>query len=235
MELCMFHPVDHAMERGWVGRIEDDHVVHLAAQTLQAFFTGGGSAREHAVYPRAGVRLLAPVLHPPSIRMFDSQTSFEFGNPAAILGPDTEVVNGVGDDWFTVEVGPRIAGIVGSGEEIAGFTIFADWRARGLEPPKDRDFAFGLGPLVVTPEELPQAPEAVVRIFQEETTRGRFDGFDWLRARDLAAERTLLLPGDVLAGPPLAGPVVEPATVAEIEVEGIGTLRQTVLPEVELE
>ena len=47
----MFHPVGHPMERGWVGRVDGDRVVHLAAQTLQSFFTGGGTAREHAQYP----------------------------------------------------------------------------------------------------------------------------------------------------------------------------------------
>ena len=62
MRLCMFHPLDHPLERGWVGRIDGDQVVHLAAQTLQSFLTGGGSAREHAVYPLAEVRLLSPVL-----------------------------------------------------------------------------------------------------------------------------------------------------------------------------
>ena len=84
----MFHPVDHPMKRGWVGRIDGEHVIQLAAQTLQAFFTGGGSAREHAVYPLDGVRLLASVLHPPSVRVFDDQRSFAFGNSAAIVGPD---------------------------------------------------------------------------------------------------------------------------------------------------
>ncbi len=72
----MFHPVDHPLKRGWVGTIDGEHVIQLAAQTLQAFFTGGGSAREHAVYPLAGVQLLAPVLHPPSIRVFDDQRYF---------------------------------------------------------------------------------------------------------------------------------------------------------------
>ena len=87
----MFHPVDHPMKRGWVGRIDGEHVIQLAAQTLQAFFTGGGSAREHAVYPLAGVQLLAPVLHPPSVRVFEDQRYFCFANPAAILGPDAVI------------------------------------------------------------------------------------------------------------------------------------------------
>ena len=71
MRLCMFHPVGHPLERGWVGRVDGDRVVQLAAQTLQSFFSGGGSAREHAEYPLGEVVLLAPVLHPPSVRLFD--------------------------------------------------------------------------------------------------------------------------------------------------------------------
>ena len=51
VKLCMFTPRTIALERGWAGRIEGDRVVQLAAQTLQSFFTGGGSAREHAEYP----------------------------------------------------------------------------------------------------------------------------------------------------------------------------------------
>ena len=64
----MFSPRDQELERGWPGRIEGDTVIQLAAQTLQAFFTGGGNAREHAVYPLPEVVFRAPVLRPPSIR-----------------------------------------------------------------------------------------------------------------------------------------------------------------------
>src|SRR5438094_627497 len=70
MKLCMFTPKDLQLERGWPGIIEGDTVVQLAAQTLQAFFTGGGSARRHAEYPLAEVDLRAPVLHPPAVRDF---------------------------------------------------------------------------------------------------------------------------------------------------------------------
>ena len=55
----MFSPRDAELERGWPGRVDGDRVVQLAAQTLQAFFTGGGEAREHAEYLLADVRLLA--------------------------------------------------------------------------------------------------------------------------------------------------------------------------------
>src|SRR5207253_10446747 len=86
MRLCMFSPADRDLERGWPGRIEGDRVIQLAAQTLQSFFTGGGSAREHAEYPLDEVVLRAPVLHPPSIRVFDGG-DFSFATPASIYRP----------------------------------------------------------------------------------------------------------------------------------------------------
>ena len=67
MRLCMFTPLERDLRRGWPGRIEGDRVIQLAAQTLQAFFTGGGAAREHGEYRLDEVRLLAPVQRPPSL------------------------------------------------------------------------------------------------------------------------------------------------------------------------
>ena len=142
------------MKRGWVGRIDGEHVIQLAAQTLQAFFTGGASAREHAVYRLDSVCLLAPVLNPPSIRIFEGQQSFAFANPAAIMGPATDVEHRTADDWVWLDLHPRLAAIVGAHGELGGFTILADWRAPDLPAPKDRDFALGLGPVVVTRDEV---------------------------------------------------------------------------------
>ena len=48
MKLVMFSPQGEHLKRGWPGRVENDRVIQLAAQTLQSFFTGGGKAREHA-------------------------------------------------------------------------------------------------------------------------------------------------------------------------------------------
>ena len=76
MRLCMFHPNDNPIERGWVGRLDGDRVLHLAAQTLQSFFLGGGGAREHAEYPLAEATLLVPVQYPPTVRIFASDGSF---------------------------------------------------------------------------------------------------------------------------------------------------------------
>lgn len=232
----MFHPLDHPMERGWVGRIDGDRVVHLAAQALQSFFTGGGSAREHAEYPLAEARLLAPVLHPPSVRIFENQHTFAFANPAAVVGPGAEVsVRASNEPNDKVSQGvltvvPRVAGLIGASGALAGFTAFAEWRAPGLPVPKDRDFALGLGPIVVTGDELdPGHVEVVVRVDGRERVRGSAPGFDWRAGRDLAAEHTVLRPGDLVVGPGLdpVGGVGESAV--EIELVGVGVLEHAVL------
>jgi hypothetical protein len=175
----MFTPRELALERGWPGKIDGDQVIQVAAQTVEAFFTGGGTAREHAVYPLAEVELRAPVLRPPSIRFFDTESTFTFGNTASIYGPEDEVrPPGPAESRFC------IAAVIGAGEQIGGYTLVNDWRVPSLAPPKDRDFATSIGPWVVT--------DFVAT------------GFRWEHARALAAEHTHLRPGDLLVAPPFA-------------------------------
>lgn len=174
----MFSPAELDLERGWPGRIDGDRVVQLAAQTLQAFFTGGSSAREHAVFELGDVLLRAPVLEPPSVRLFEDERRFVFANPAAIRSPGAFVTRPHG----RLDVALRMAAVIGLDGSIGGYTGLAEFRAPELEPPKDRDFALLLGPFVDT--ELD-------------------DGFDWEAARDHAAHHTRLRPGDLLGGPPL--------------------------------
>jgi hypothetical protein len=219
----MFHPIEQPMERGWVGRVDGGHVVQLAAQTLESFFTGGGSAREHAVYPLEGVRLLAPVLHPWSIRVFDEQSSFAFANPAAVVGPEAEIANG------PLALLPRLAAVIGLEGALAGYTVFGEWRRSGAPVPKDRDFALALGPVVVTPDALAAQLSVRVRVDGEQRLDTGLGSFDWTAARDLAAQGTRLRPGDLLAGPaPGRADSVPAGASVEIEVNSIGTLRQHV-------
>jgi fumarylacetoacetate (FAA) hydrolase len=187
MRLCMFSPPDRDLTRGWPGRIEGDRVIQLAAQTLQSFFSGGGKAREHAEYRLDDVRLLAPVLHPPSIRDFYAFEEhvrrarelrgagqpppqwyeipvFYFSNPAAVYGPEDEIPRPDGVEELDYEL--ELAAVIGGDGQIAGFTVMNDWSARdlqrlemavGLGPSKGKDFATSLGPVVVTVDELDAA------------------------------------------------------------------------------
>ena len=177
---CMFHPIGDPMERGWVGRIDGERVVHLAAQTLQSFFLGGGHAREHAEYALAEVTLLAPVLHPPTVRVFEGPEDFVFANASAIVSPGAPVRLPPGAHAADLLLRP--AAVVGADEVVGGFTLLLEVRAVGLAPPKDRDFALVLGPSVLTPEEW------------------RPPGFDWDGALAYARANTVLRAGDVVAG-----------------------------------
>ena len=175
----MFSPRELDLQRGWPGRIDGDRVIQLAAQTLQAYFTGGGLAREHAEYPLADVVLRPPVLHPPSVRIFDGDGDFRFANPAAIVAADAEVAPPPGGS--RLEPVRRSAAIVGRERAIGGFTELVEWTAPELFGEKARDFALALGPEVTTPDEgVPEGP-------------------DWERLLAHAAANTCLYPGDILA------------------------------------
>ena len=204
----MFSPRELSLERGWPGRIDGDRIVQLAAQTLQAFFTGGGKAREHAEYSLSDVALRAPVLRPPSIRVFGGD-DFLFANPASIYGPDDAILWPEGADHLEAEL--RVAAVIGADQRIGGFTLMNDWIAHGLAGTKARDFATSMGPIVVTPDELVS------------------EGPDWDSLVEIAARNTRLLPGDVLAAEGVRqGRELGPGDVAELELEGIGALRNRV-------
>ena len=175
MKLCMFTPAEMDLERGWPGRVDGDQVVQFAAQTLQSFFTGGGDAREHAVYPLADVVFRAPVLHPPSVRIYDGVDDFRFANPAAIVVADAEIAV---PDAVGIE---RVAAVIGLDGAIGGFTPLVEWTAPQLRGEKSRDFALVLGPFVTTPDE------------------GAPPGHDWEQLVAYAAQNTRLYPGDLIA------------------------------------
>jgi fumarylacetoacetate (FAA) hydrolase len=270
MRLCMFRPLDRDLPRGWPGRLEGDRVIQLAAQTLQSFFTGGGRAREHAEYRLDEVRLLPPVLRPPSIRDFYAFEEhvrrarelrgtgpppeewydipvFYFSNPAAVYGPEDAIPIPAGVEELDYEL--ELAAMIGAEGEIGGFTIMNDWSARdlqraemtvGLGPAKGKDFATSLGPVLVTVDELDgSGAEMVARVNGEERSRGNSRDMyhSWRAIVDHAARNTRLVAGDVLgSGTVGSGCILEhgdgrwlrPGDVVELEIEGIGILRNTV-------
>ncbi len=204
MKLCMFSPPDHELERGWPGRIEGERVIQLAAQTLQSFFTGGGQAREHAEYPLAEVSLRPPILHPPSIRDF---YAFEQHVRAARASRGLDVP----PEWYEIPVFyfSNPAAVYGPDEEI---------------PYPERT------------DELDYELELAAVIGAE----GRIAGFtvmnDW-SARDLqrAEMKVGLGPSKGKDFATSLGPVVVTTdefdgSAVELEIEGIGVLRNTVGP-----
>jgi hypothetical protein len=209
----MFRPIEMPLERGWVGRIEDDEVVHLASQTLQHLFTGGGTARDHARYRLDGVELLVPLPTPPAVRVFDPNGSFEFANPAAVVGPRARVVSPTGSH-LAVDAG--LAGLVGL-DAVVALSPVARVRAPALGPPKDRDFAIVLGPWFTTTAEAPARP--TVRVTGDGVIgEPAASSFDWERAKRFAVENTRLRVGDLLLAP--AAVVVDVPPGADVLVDG---------------
>jgi fumarylacetoacetate (FAA) hydrolase len=266
----MFTPRELQLERGWPGVIEGDTVVQLAAQTLQAYFTGGGKARRHAEYRLHEVDFRPPVLHPPSVRDFyafeqhvkTARASrrlevpaewyeipvFYFSNPAAIYGPDDEVPKPPDTNELDYEL--EVAAVIGADADIGGFTVMNDWSARdlqrkemrvGLGPAKGKDFATSIGPIVVTPDEFDgSSGEMVARINGEERSRGNLADMhhSWAAIVAAAARNTRLRPGDILGSGTVGtgcilelgdGRWLQSGDVVELEVEGIGVLRNRVV------
>lgn len=175
----MFTPRELALERGWPGRIDGDWVVQLAAQTLEAFFSGGGKAREHNIYPLEDISLRPPVLRPPSIRLFRDASTFEFGSTASIFGPDDEV-----HAPAPAEARFCVAAVVGGEEQIVGYALVNDWHAPSLSPPKDSDFATSLERLTKSRDPCLADEASVVNLMRkdgddgEAVGVGRVVGFD---------------------------------------------------------
>jgi fumarylacetoacetate (FAA) hydrolase len=172
---------------------------------------------------------------------------FYFSNPAAIYGPEDEIPYPEGTRALDYEL--EVAAIIGAEGTIGGFTVMNDWSARdlqaaemkvGLGPAKGKDFATSLGPVVVTPDEFDgTAGTMIARVNGEERSRGNladmYHSWDAIVAH--AARNTKLLPGDVLGSGTVGtgcilehgdGRWLQPDDVVELEVEGIGVLRNRV-------
>jgi fumarylacetoacetate (FAA) hydrolase len=172
---------------------------------------------------------------------------FYFSNPAAVGGPEDSVAFPAESSAWDYEL--EAAAIVGAEGRIAGFTIMNDWSARdlqkmemavGLGPAKGKDFATSLGPVLVTTDELGDLGlEMVARVNGEERSRGNMGDihWPWEELAEHAGRNTRLLPGDVLGSGTVGtgcilehgdGRWLEPEDVVELEIEGIGVLRNVV-------
>jgi 2-keto-4-pentenoate hydratase/2-oxohepta-3-ene-1,7-dioic acid hydratase in catechol pathway len=195
---------------------------------------------------------------------------FYFSNPSAVVSPGDEVRAPAGSAELDYEL--EVAAVIGfpvrdvdAGAglaSIAGYTVMNDWSARdlqrremhhGLGPTKGKDFATSLGPVLVTPEELPGAdagrPRAamVARVNGAEWSRGQLVDIHhswgdlvahaarnaWLRTGDVIGSGTVGT-GCILELSAVHGhdryPWLQPGDRVELEVDGIGVLVNTVGP-----
>lgn len=175
---------------------------------------------------------------------------FYFSNPEAIYRDGDDIAKPA--DTAKLDYELELACVIGADGRPEGFTIMNDWSARdlqaremqaGLGPAKGKDFATSLGPLLVSPDELPAGLDmrALARVNGEVRTDSRTGGihFPWDELLAAAARNTPgLLPGDVIgSGTVGRGCILEhgderwlqPGDVVELEIEGIGVLRNRIV------
>ena len=172
---------------------------------------------------------------------------FYFSNPAAIFGPEEDVPYPDGTEELDYEL--ECAAVIGAEGQIGGFTVLNDWSARdvqrvemkvGLGPAKGKDFATSLGPVLVTVDEFDGSDgEMIARVNGEERSRGNLSAMHhrWDALLAAAGRNTVLRPGDILGSGTVGtgcilehgdGRWLQRGDVVELEIEGIGTLRNRI-------
>jgi len=183
-------------------------------------------------------RLLAPLI-PTSLRSADAA---EGARP--IVGPDDEVVWPGAAGWL--EFRPKIAAVLRRPVDdpltpdetpsvVFGYTLVADWTAHaanGDPIPSPEGVPVGVGPIVVTPDELdPQTMFVTVRVDGDEWVKGNLNGTARTLLRDVtvASREERLEPGEAFASAPFEipgfGQRLWQGAEIELEAEGIGVLR----------
>lgn len=185
---------------------------------------------------------------------------YYISNRMAVVGPDVDV------DWppysQTIDYEMEWAAVIGkecrgvskdkARPYIFGYTVFNDWSARdeqmramqagalNLGPARGKDFCNGVGPCIVTADEIadPYALAMTVRINGEQVSRGSSSGMHF-KFEDLVAflsEGTTLYPGELICSGTVGGgcsfetgQVLKSGDVIELEVEKIGALRNRVV------
>jgi fumarylacetoacetate (FAA) hydrolase len=175
---------------------------------------------------------------------------FYFTNPGAVYGDGDDIPMPADTQMLDYEL--ELACVIGPDGRPEGFTIMNDFSARdlqlkemqvGLGPAKGKDFATALGPVLVSPDELPADLDlrAVARVNGEVRTDSRTGAIyhSWDALIAAAARNTPgLLAGEVLgSGTAGRGCILEhgdgrwlrPGDEVELEIEGIGVLRNRIV------
>lgn len=138
-------------------------------------------------------------------------------------------------------------------DHVFGVTIFNDWSLRdvqklespiGMGAQHSKDFAYGIGPWIVTRDELPSVLGLTgqVRVNGEVWSNTKVEDFIWTPEETIAyaSELNRIQPGDLIGSGTMAfgagvelGRFLQPGDVLELDLEGVGTLRNRISTEKE--
>ncbi len=175
---------------------------------------------------------------------------FYFSNPGAVYGDGDAIPAPADTTRLDYEL--ELACVIGADGRPEGFTIMNDFSARdlqslemsvGLGPAKGKDFATAFGPVLVSPDELPADLDLRVtaRVNGELRTDTRTGAMHWSWDDLLAAAARNtpgLIAGEVIgSGTVGRGCILEhgdgrwltPGDEIELEIEGIGVLRNRIV------
>jgi fumarylacetoacetate (FAA) hydrolase len=175
---------------------------------------------------------------------------FYFSNPGAVYGDGADIPKPADTEMLDYEL--ELACVIGADGRPEGFTIMNDFSARdlqglemrvGLGPAKGKDFATSLGPVLVSADELPADLDmrAVARVNGEVRTDSRTGGmhYSWDELLAAAARNTPgLAPGEIIGSGTVGrgcilehgdGRWLQAGDVVELEIEGIGVLRNRIV------
>jgi 2-keto-4-pentenoate hydratase/2-oxohepta-3-ene-1,7-dioic acid hydratase in catechol pathway len=198
---------------------------------------------------------MAKRLGQPVIKQFFEMPLYYKGNPTALIAHEQEVPwpNYTERMDYELELG-FVIGKPGRNltpqtalEHLFGVTIFNDFSARdiqgpemssGFGPAKGKDFASALGPWITTRDELDvKHLDMVARINGEEWSRGSSATMTWSIEELIAyaSRGETIWPGELLGSGTVGfgcgaeyGRVLQPGDVVELEVGGIGILRNRI-------
>ncbi len=175
---------------------------------------------------------------------------FYFSNPGAVYRDGEEIPKPADTAMLDYEL--ELACVIGTDGQPEGFTILNDFSARdlqglemqvGLGPAKGKDFATALGPVLVSPDELPADLDmrAIARVNGEVRTDSRTGAmhYGWDQLLETAARNTPgLSAGEVIgSGTVGRGCILEhgdgrwlaAGDEVELEIEGIGVLHNRIV------
>jgi 2-keto-4-pentenoate hydratase/2-oxohepta-3-ene-1,7-dioic acid hydratase in catechol pathway len=193
-----------------------------------------------------------------SLELYYQRPPFYKANPSNVIGPDEDIpwpaYSQIID--YELELGCFIGKPTKdvdqdrAAEHIFGFTVFNDFSARDeislelvhlMGPAKGKDFdkSKAIGPCIVTADSFnPYSADMIVRVNGEERSRNNSSTMYW-RFEDciaFASRSETLYPGELLGSGTVSGGTgieldrfLEPGDVIELEIEGIGILRNRIV------